>query len=282
MICSELINKLNSLAPTELGIVYLGQAGFLFSFGGTNILVDPYLSYSVDRSAEKGDGRWTRLYAPPFTCEELSFVDYVFISHDHLDHADPQTLGELSRFSKAQFVCPSAISEKIAQYTSKSVIAMKCASPLECFTFSVKAVPSAHEEIHLDSCGEPFECGFLFDFCGIYLYHSGDSLVYDGLEAALSGTDIMLLPVNGNGFFRKKDDLVGNMDAFDACRLAKSCNARLLIPMHYDLYKGNFVPQDAVRAIISEEAPDLNVRYPKPGEGYTIRSRNTKLYVEAL
>ncbi|MFR5890805.1 MAG: MBL fold metallo-hydrolase, partial [Lachnospiraceae bacterium] len=84
--------KTASLRAGELAVIYIGQAGFIISDGTVSVAVDPYLSYSVDLAIETGDGKWTRLYAPPVMPDELSFLDFVFISHDHLDHADPETI----------------------------------------------------------------------------------------------------------------------------------------------------------------------------------------------
>ena len=82
----------------------------------------------------------------------------------------------------------------------------------------------------------------------------------------------MLLPVNGNGFYRREDGIVGNMDSFDAARLALDCGTGLLIPMHFDLYRGNSVPESAVRDIISAAAPSVRTVFPKPERGAEFRA----------
>lgn len=157
--------------------------------------------------------------APPLKAFETDFVDYVFISHDHLDHADPETIaGIISANPNVKFVCGSAIADNISGYGVKNLTPLDNNSSVVCTEFSVRIIPAAHEEIHFDENGNPAECGFVFDFGGLHLYHSGDSLVYDGLCDEVRDTDIMLLPVNGNGFFRRADDIMGNMDTFDAAR----------------------------------------------------------------
>lgn len=269
----ELKKRLDLLSPDEAGIVYLGGAGFLISYRGTNALVDPYLSYSVDKAI--GNERWRRLYAPPFSAQELSFVDFVFISHDHLDHADPETIAPLSSANNdIRFVCSNAIAENVRSYGATCVEAISCDEKRRFGEMAVTAIPAAHEEIHLDENGESEECGFIFELGGMRVYHSGDSLVYDGLAARADGADVMLLPVNGNGFFRRAENIVGNMDAYDAANLAAYCGARLLIPMHYDLYPGNFVPQSAVGEIIRAAAPTLRFEFPSVGEGWRV-SKNS-------
>ena len=265
----SLKKKLGSLGSDETGIVYLGGAGFLLSFDGFVMLVDPYLSYSVDRALEKPE--WTRLYPPPFSPQELSFADAVCVSHDHLDHADPDTIAPLSAArGDIKFICGRVIAEKVRGYGAKAVVPLSCGVGYVESKVTVTAVPAAHEDIVLDARGDPEACGFIFDLGGIRVYHSGDSLVYRTLPERVSGVDVMLLPVNGNGYFRRADDIVGNMDAYDAARLASLCGARLLVPMHYDLYRGNYVPAEAVSAIISAAAPSLRFELPVVGEGWRI------------
>ena len=265
----KLKSKLTSLAEGEVAVVYLGGAGFSLSAGGHTLLCDPYLSDSVDRALKKPE--WTRLYAPPFSPQELSFVDAVCVSHDHLDHADPDTIAPMSAARRGiKFVCGRSIAEKVREYGAENVVPLSCGVRYVLDGVTVTAIPAAHEQVKLDSHGDPEACGFIFDFGGVRVYHSGDSLVYRSLPERVANVDVMLLPVNGNGFFRRADDIVGNMDAYDAARLAALCRTRLLVPMHFDLYRGNFVPAEAVKAIISAAAPTLRFELPVPGEGWRV------------
>ena len=264
-----LSSKLASLDAHEVAVVYLGGAGFLISYAGTTILVDAYLSDSVDRAI--GGEAWTRLYPPPFSPEELSFADAACVSHDHLDHADPDMIAPLAEArGELAFVCGRAIESAVRAYGASNVSALADGETREIGAISVTAIPAAHETVVRDGRGDPEASGFIFDCGGVRVYHSGDSLVYDGLPEKVDGVDVMLLPVNGNGFFRRADNIVGNMDAYDAARLASLCGARLLVPMHFDLYRGNYVPAEAVSAIIRAAAPSLRFDLPVPGEGWRI------------
>lgn len=265
----SLRKKISSLEKDESAVVYLGGAGFLIAHGGAAILADPYLSYSVDRSV--GGEAWTRLYAPPFSPEELSFVDAVCVSHDHLDHADPDTIAPMAAANgNVLFVCGRAVESALRSYGAPKVAALAEGGSVPLGAIGVTAIPAAHEQIEYDGRGDPTCCGFIFDCGGTRIYHSGDSLVYDGLSDLVRGADVMLLPVNGNGYFRRADNIVGNMDSYDAARLASLCGARFLVPMHYDLYRGNYVPAEAVKAIICAAAPSLRFALPVPGEGWRV------------
>lgn len=66
-------------------ITWLGQAGLLIETGGKKIMVDPYLSDSVEAINPKN---WRRVAVDESLFEED--IDMIVITHDHLDHLDPQ------------------------------------------------------------------------------------------------------------------------------------------------------------------------------------------------
>jgi L-ascorbate metabolism protein UlaG (beta-lactamase superfamily) len=77
------------------------------------------------------------------------------------------------------------------------------------------------------------------------VYHSGDTLWYEGLTAWLAPwtPDVALLPINGN---RPERRVAGNLDGREAALLAHTIGAGLVIPGHYDLFTFNTArPEEA-------------------------------------
>ena len=58
----------------------------LLKLNGLNILIDPYLSNSVE---ELDSPDLIRQIKIPYYPEELTNIDWVLITHDHIDHCDP-------------------------------------------------------------------------------------------------------------------------------------------------------------------------------------------------
>lgn len=88
----------------QLALFYLGQESILIKHRGRYLLFDPYLSDYVDRNFSTESVVWKRNYPSPIDPDELDFIDYVFCSHDHGDHADPVTLSAIAAASpKAVF-----------------------------------------------------------------------------------------------------------------------------------------------------------------------------------
>ena len=68
-------------------ITYLGQASLLFENENIKILVDPYLSNSVEKINPRNFRR------KPIDESFLKIKpDVIVLTHNHLDHTDPDTL----------------------------------------------------------------------------------------------------------------------------------------------------------------------------------------------
>lgn len=260
-----------SLPDDRVALFYTGQVGFIFKFRGKYILIDGYLSDIIDRNNNFAPG-WIRRYPSPITGAELDFIDYVFCTHDHTDHADPVTLGEIGRANtKAKFFVSEAIKDVVSSYIGKSssVTAVRADSPIDLgSSITVTPIPAAHEELHKDENGNYKELGFIFDFGGKKVYHSGDCCMYDGLIERVSGVNIMMVPINGRDYFRNREDIIGCFDAYEAVRLAKAANAEMLVPMHFDMYEANSLnPAQFVDTLYSLN-PSQSFHIFSPGEAY--------------
>lgn len=259
--------------PDQIAIFYLGQLGFLLKYRDKYILVDGYLTDSVDRSSAGGPVAWIRNYPSPVLPEELDFVDYVFCTHDHGDHADGETLhGILSVNDKAKFIVSNAfISSLIRMGIPENRIQGVFAdvrTELDS-EISVLPIPAAHEELRQNESGEYYDLGFIFDFGGSTVYHSGDCCPYPGLDERVKGVDVMIVPVNGRDYYRTKvQNIIGCFDSREASILAKIAGAKLLIPAHFDLYNVNCINPahfvDELKTVNPKQAFHMFV----PGERY--------------
>ena len=143
-----------NLLPEQAALYYLGQVGLLIQFRGKFILVDGYLSDSVDRMSAGGPVVWKRNYPWPVRPSELDFVDYVFCTHAHTDHADPDTLSAIAAVNrKARFFGPAPVCEILPGFgVPKDRIELIRADETMKLDddISVRAIPAAHEELHPD------------------------------------------------------------------------------------------------------------------------------------
>jgi L-ascorbate metabolism protein UlaG (beta-lactamase superfamily) len=100
------------------------------------------------------------------------------------------------------------------------------------------AVPAAHESVERDPQGRCIYLGYVVEFSGHAVYHSGDTVQYEGMVERLRRfrLDVALLPINGRHPERR---VAGNLWGHEAAQLAHDVGARTAIPCHYEMFAFN-------------------------------------------
>lgn len=124
-------------------LVWFGHSSYFIQIDGKRILVDPVLSgfaspFSFSTKAFKG----TDIY----TTDDIPVIDYLFISHDHWDHLDHQTLTKLKPKIK-KIICPLGTGEHLEYWGyAKNIIIEKDWNEQEILDqgFTVNTVAARH------------------------------------------------------------------------------------------------------------------------------------------
>ena len=259
----------------ELDVWWLGQAGFLIRSGNKRVVIDPYLSNSLAKKYSGTRFPHRRMAPPPVEPQNLFPVDYVFVTHGHTDHMDPESLRPIAAANpNCTFVVPSAEKAKAAD---RGVPEGRLASidandrmRLDA-GLSLIAIPAAHEDLKRDAQGRHFFLGYAL--CveeKPVLYHSGDCIPYAGLGDRLSGLDIdlALLPINGRDSVQLANGVPGNFSLKEAVELCDAARIPLMLGHHFGMFAENDVDLEearstlaglshAARVVLSE----LNIRY---------------------
>ncbi|MBM3852830.1 MAG: MBL fold metallo-hydrolase, partial [Verrucomicrobia bacterium] len=212
-------------------------SGFLVCHAGECLLFDPYLSDSLTTKYAGTDKPHERLTARVVDPARLDFVRAITASHTHTDHLDAATLGPIfAAHPPTALVLPAANVEFAAQRlgaTARSrFLPLAAGGRTTVGPFALEAVPAAHEEL------SPEFAGFVASAGPFRIYHSGDTVLFPGLVDRLRpfAVDVALLPINGRAPERR---VAGNLDAFEAARLAHAIGARTAIPCHYEMFAFN-------------------------------------------
>ena len=248
----DLIARMNRLTvgPGQLGVYFLGQVGVALRGPDGVIFIDPYLTDN------DGDGgKLPRTYPSPLAPDEVTNAAAVLVTHEHIDHFDPATLGPIARASPgAYFYGPHPCDFSKAEIDPTRVTHPAVLTPFQVGSATVTALPSAHTELEYGPQGFSY-FGYRIQWNGVTLYHAGDTVIWDGDDAGLpddprlkSGLlgllkqtplDLAFVPINGRDYFRTRANLVGNTDHREAAHLAEELDVRVIVPTHYDLIEGN-------------------------------------------
>ena len=226
----------------DLHIWWLGQSGFLVQWRGRHLLFDPYLSDSLSRKYAATDKPHTRMTGLVISPDALDFIDLTTSSHNHTDHLDGETLTALIQANpKMELLVPSAnrtfAAERLGMDPDQ-LEAIDAGQSIALGPFELHAVPAAHEDLAKDDLGRHQFVGYVAKLGPWTVYHSGDTIPYDGMEEILRQwkIDVALLPINGR---RPERQVAGNLWGREAANLAKAIGVRMVLPCHYDMFEFN-------------------------------------------
>ena len=198
-------------------ITWLGQAGLLFETAGKKIIVDPYLSDSVEKVNPKNYRR---------VPVDESFLkikpDVIVLTHDHLDHTDPETLEHyLGEGSSLTLIAPYNAWQTARKFGgSNNYVCLNRHSRFTVDGIEFYAVKAEHSDL--------MAVGIVINAEGKNYYVTGDTLYNDDIFADLpQDIEAIFLPVNGIG---------NNMNAYDAQKFAEKTGAKTAVPMHFGLF----------------------------------------------
>lgn len=241
--------------PGEATSLYwLGQAGFVIDAGGRRLVIDPYLSDSLARKYRGTRFPHERMAPAPVTPEELGHVDLVLVTHHHTDHMDGETLSALaSRLPALQFVVPAAsvalAMERIGADISR-LIPVTAGDRRRIGGITIDVFPAAHEIFEQNSFGWHRFLGYGIEAGSVRIFHSGDTVPYQGQAEELRTyrPDLALLPVNGRRLELSEAGIAGNLSIGEAVNLCEQCEIPFMLAHHYGMFAFNTVPAAEIDA----------------------------------
>lgn len=198
-------------------VFWLGQAGLLFEFNGVRVMVDPYLSNSVEKVEPKNYRRQS--------IDEGFFdikPDILILTHNHLDHTDPETLERM--FSKHGGICV------LASYNAWQT-ARKFGGDNNYVMFNRGTVWTEKgikfEAVYAEHSDDK-AVGVIISYGGRNYYITGDTLYNKKVIKDINiPIDVVFLPINGVG---------NNMNMTDAAHFAEEIKAKTAVPIHFGMF----------------------------------------------
>jgi L-ascorbate metabolism protein UlaG (beta-lactamase superfamily) len=248
-----LIQEINA-AVVPYGAVafwWLGQISYIVKAGGRVFYLDPFLTPSPRRNVP-----------PPVLAEEVSNADWVTGSHDHGDHIDAKALPAIAAASpQARFVVSRVAKKKLLALgiPEARIVPGDEGLVYEEEGLRISAIAAEHEFFDRDpELGYPY-LSTIIETGGVTIYHSGDTLCYDGMLAKLSrwAIDLAFVPINGRDAARYARNCIGNMTYQEAVDLAGKLRPRLTVPAHYEMFEGNTADPQLFADYMRVKYPDV-------------------------
>jgi L-ascorbate 6-phosphate lactonase len=246
--------------PDEAAFWWLGQHSFILKLGHRRMLIDPFLTEMEER-------RVPPLFAP---ADATGVIDLVLCTHDHIDHIDPAAIPGLAEHTSAVFVAPRAHERRMRDLgvPSGRLVLLNDGESTSVDGVAVHAIKAAHETFdETDEGFFPF-LGYVIEGSGRTVYHAGDTLWWEGLQARLRrwSLDVAMVPINGRDAKRFADDVQGNMTYQEAADLLGGLDVRLSVPTHYDMFEFNAENPELFVAYMQVKYPDHPVWVGDPTE----------------
>lgn len=197
-------------------VTWLGQAGLLFEIEEINIMIDPYLSDSVSALVPNNkrripvDERF--LHIKP---------NIIILTHNHLDHTDPQTLRHYLTETSGVLVLASR----------NAWLNIKTFKGNNNYVLFDRHTEWTHNDVHFRAIkaqhSDEYAIGVIIRAEDKCIYITGDTLYSTEVLADLpDDIDYVLLPINGYG---------NNMNMKDAKRFCEKLGA-IAVPMHCGMF----------------------------------------------
>jgi L-ascorbate metabolism protein UlaG (beta-lactamase superfamily) len=212
-------------------IWYLGHSGFEIELGGTLIYIDLYLDNSERKVGVRRDIK------APVKAEEIDRADLIFITHEHFDHFEKDTVEKIVGRTGALVIAPNCVLRELSIPSGNKMEAV-VGDEFVVKGVEVKVMKAVHPQ---SSC----PVGYIIKKGGKSIYHAGDT--YEFGEMFDIKADYALLPVGGTY----------TMDTYSAYKAAKELNCRYIIPMHYNTH-------ERIRQNMSEFSREIESNKVKP------------------
>ena len=230
--------------PGRIACWWLGQAGYAIKTHDLMVYVDPYLSEYAERITRGKSNEHVRMTAAQMRPSDVDCADWVLCTHDHADHIDPDGVPTIAKRSpQAQFLVPEAARRTLLamRISPQRIRSLRGDDSMSAGPITVSAIPAKHERFDDDAeHGYPY-LSYIIRLEGIMLFHAGDTIPYPQQVEKVRPhrVDIAMVPINGRDEARHRLEFEGNFTCEEAVDFALQIEARLTIPMHYDMFTLN-------------------------------------------
>lgn len=161
---------IKSLSTNSDWIIWFGHSSYIFCLGGKKFLVDPVFDLQFPASIMMKPFKGTDIY----NAQDMPYIDYLIITHEHWDHLDYGTLKHL-KDKVGTAICSLGVGEYLEYWGYKNIIEMDW---YDSYTSSdntlITCLPSRHFSNRLLKRNQTLWASFMVQNNNRKIYIGGD------------------------------------------------------------------------------------------------------------
>jgi L-ascorbate metabolism protein UlaG (beta-lactamase superfamily) len=230
---TEKIDKDLKLEGEEVVINWLGHSTILIRNKDVTLITDPILHKRKIPPFYLGPKPFD--YNVSYTINDLPNIDYVFISHDHYDHLDMQTIKELKG---SKFFVPLGVKAHLLRWgiDEQSITELDWYENSFLDDIKLTLTPSRHfSGRSLSDRGKTLWGSFVIELSNKKIFFSGDSGYFDEFKKIGNQFGPFDLVMLDNAQYHKNWHSI-HMFPEEAVQASIDLNAKQLLPIHWSKY----------------------------------------------
>ncbi|WP_287821417.1 MBL fold metallo-hydrolase [Clostridium sp.] len=203
----------------ENSIHWVGHATTVINMYGKIFLTDPVIGNL---------GHLKRLVNPSIDLTKLD-LDYILISHGHMDHLNYGMLNKLDK--KTNIIVPKGIKNALKSRGFENVFALTAGQIYEDKNISIKAIEANHIGRRYPGIGPTDSNSYIVQHKDKKVFFAGDTAftdIYKGITV-----DAAIMPV---GCYKPDEFKSMHCSPRESFKMFKMMNSGIMIPIHYKTY----------------------------------------------
>jgi L-ascorbate metabolism protein UlaG (beta-lactamase superfamily) len=225
----------------ELGVTFIGHSSFFIQIGGCNVAIDPNFA------------RWLivlkRQKRPGVRLRDLPPIDYVLVSHAHLDHLHRPSLRAIARLTRRrcgsapEIIVPKNVGDVVARLGFNRVHELDWWEEFNDGRLSITHTPSQHWGARMLRDFHRGFGGFVLRSGQHSVYHAGDTAYFEGFKeiGERLHPELALLPI---GAYHPPHYRNVHTSPEDAMQAFLDLGSRYMVPMHYGTFRLSYEPME--------------------------------------
>ncbi|MGC8926447.1 MAG: MBL fold metallo-hydrolase [Myxococcota bacterium] len=232
------------LKRRENYLLWVGHSTLLLNIKGKKILIDPVFS---DRLLTV-----KRIKGLNYSLKDIMPVDYVLISHNHIDHIETGVLKTLKNYSR--YLIPAGLDYYLSRHNVKNYIAFDWYESFKERELEFIFVPAQHwSQRGIFDRNRSLWGGWIIKSDLLSIYFAGDTgyfNIFDKLKKMYGSFHLSILPIGAYAprWFSYKN----HMSPYDALRAFIELNAEKMLPVHWGAFRlGKESGSEPIRRLLS-------------------------------